>query len=84
MRVTSPIWEEETGETASEDSYDGVTTKKSSMGKKMAHVKAIASVGLYKAKVVAVGGARKFKTGISTGIKWIKNQYRKKFSSESK
>ncbi|CAN1232487.1 hypothetical protein LINPERPRIM_LOCUS3615 [Linum perenne] len=85
MGSKAPSWSDQWGsyETQGRD-YDndgdeqGNSSKK---GKKMADVKAAASAGLDKAKSAAVTGASKMKTGTSVGIKWVKKQYTKKFSS---
>lgn len=50
-------------------------------GTKMEDAKAVASAGIDKAKAAAVVGAQKVKSGTSAGIKWVKNQYQKKCSS---
>jgi len=46
------------------------------------NVKAAASEGLVKAKAAALVGAHKVKSGTSSGIKWVKEQYQKKASSK--
>lgn len=45
--------------------------------------KAETKSGLNKAKVAAMAGAEKIKSGTTNGIKWIKNQCQKKKSTKS-
>ncbi|XP_034571918.1 uncharacterized protein [Setaria viridis] len=44
------------------------------------NVKAAASEGFVKAKAAALVGASKVKSGTSSGIKWVKEQYQKRAS----
>ncbi|XP_062209321.1 uncharacterized protein LOC133911135 [Phragmites australis] len=44
------------------------------------NVKAAASEGFIKAKAAALVGAQKVKSGTSSGIKWVKEQYQKRTS----
>ena len=46
------------------------------------NVKAAASEGLVKAKAAALVGAHMVKSGTSSGIKWVKEQYQKRASSK--
>ncbi|PAN46351.1 hypothetical protein PAHAL_9G179300 [Panicum hallii] len=46
------------------------------------NVKAAASGGLVKAKAAALVGAHKVKSGTSSGIKWVKEQYQKRAASK--
>lgn len=82
----SKTWADQWGTTGS---FGGEDECEKPMGKarlgggsssKMEEVKEAAS----KAKTVAVVGAQKVKSGTSMGIKWVKGQYKKKFSSSSK
>ncbi|KAG5551729.1 hypothetical protein RHGRI_009965 [Rhododendron griersonianum] len=80
----APSWDEQWG--GGEDEHDvAVTNGNKRLGggscKKMEEAKAVASAGLGKAKAAAVVGAQKVRSGTSSGIKWVKNQYQKKCSS---
>lgn len=84
----APSWDEQWG--GGEDEHDVAVTNGnkrlgggsgSGSGKKMEEAKAAASAGLGKAKAAAVVGAQKVRSGTSAGIKWVKNQYQKKCSS---
>ncbi|KAF0925158.1 hypothetical protein E2562_015577 [Oryza meyeriana var. granulata] len=44
------------------------------------NMKAMASESLVKAKAAALVGAQKVKSGTSSGIKWVKDQYQKRAS----
>ncbi|OVA03382.1 hypothetical protein BVC80_205g10 [Macleaya cordata] len=83
MANEAPSWADQWGAggigAGEEETKPKVTKKDSS--KKMADMKATASVGLDKAKAAAVVGAQKVKAGTSVGVKWIKTQYQKRSSS---
>lgn len=83
MGSNGPSWADQWGNGGygNEEDDKFMDKKSSSSGKKMADVKAAASVGLDKAKEAAASGANKVKSGTSLGIKWVKNQYQKKMSS---
>ncbi|GLT35542.1 hypothetical protein SLA2020_099860 [Shorea laevis] len=86
MGSNGQSWADQWGTSSfgSEDDHGKLMNKKASgsSGKKIAEVKAAASVGLDKAKEAAATGAQKVKSGTSLGIKWVKNQYQKKMSSK--
>jgi hypothetical protein len=62
---------------------DGSSANGKAAGKRTVagNVKAAASEGLVKAKAAALVGAHKLKTGTSSGIKWVREQYQKKRTS---
>ncbi|CAL4934536.1 unnamed protein product [Urochloa decumbens] len=73
----APTWADQWG-----PGDDGSTNGKADNNKKTAagNVKAAASEGLVKAKAAALVGAHKVKSGTSSGIKWVKEQYQKRAS----
>ncbi|KAJ3674862.1 hypothetical protein LUZ60_005478 [Juncus effusus] len=84
-----PSWAEIYGEGGIGDRDAAAPKKEAKMEKKksslnsnssnaLANVKSMAYTGFTKAKVVAVLGAQKVKSGSMTGIKWVKEKYQKK------
>lgn len=85
--MESKTWADQWGSGGFDDDYEKTNTKTrlgggKQKGRKMEGVKAAASTGMVKAKTVAIVSAKKMKSGTSIGIKWVKRQYRKKFSSK--
>ncbi|XP_004515100.1 uncharacterized protein [Cicer arietinum] len=86
MGGKAPSWSDQwgTGGFGSDEYEDSDMMKKndkgSASGKKMADAKAMASVGMDKAKTAAVVSAQKVKSGTSAGFKWVKNQVQKRTS----
>lgn len=81
MTTEAPGWADQWGAGgigALEDGDNNKTTENNSSNKK-----AETKSGLGKAKVAAMVGAEKIKSGTSNGIKWIKNQCQKKRPSKS-
>ena len=76
MAAEAPGWADQWGAGgigALEDAESAKTAENNSSNKK-----AETKSGLGKAKVAAMAGAEKIKSGTSNGIKWIKNQCQKK------
>lgn len=80
MGSEAPNWADQWGSYADDREGDDKNTTSKKKNNKMSEFKALASAGLDKTKTVAVIGAQKLKTGTSSGFKWVKNQYQKKFS----
>ncbi|KAL5773302.1 hypothetical protein ACOSQ2_013226 [Xanthoceras sorbifolium] len=79
MTTEAPSWADQWGAGgigALEEEEDNKTKKEST--KKAADGKG----GFNKAKVAAMVGAHKIKSGASNGIKWVKHQCQKKNSSK--
>ncbi|RLN38832.1 uncharacterized protein C2845_PM01G36400 [Panicum miliaceum] len=75
----APTWADQWGS----GDGDGGSGSGSGNNKTVAgNVKAAASGGLVKAKAAALVGAHKVKSGTSSGIKWVKEQYQKRASSK--
>lgn len=76
----APTWADQWG--SGGDNDDRGSHGKAGDGRKTVagHVKAAASEGFVKAKAAAVVGASKVKSGTSSGIKWVKEQYQKRAS----
>ncbi|KAK1396100.1 Integrin alpha-4 like [Heracleum sosnowskyi] len=84
-KMENKTWADQWGSGGFGDDYENTNTKTRLGGgkpksRKMEGVKAAASTGIVKAKTVAIFSAKKMKTGTSIGIKWVKRQYKKKFS----
>ncbi|CAL4917688.1 unnamed protein product [Urochloa decumbens] len=75
----APTWADQWG-----SGDDGGSNGKADSNKKTVagNVKAAASEGLVKAKAAALVGAHKVKSGTSSGIKWVKEQYQKRASKQ--
>ncbi|RCV42033.1 hypothetical protein SETIT_9G182700v2 [Setaria italica] len=73
----APTWADQWG-----SGDDGSSNGKADDSKKTVagNVKAAASEGFVKAKAAALVGASKVKSGTSSGIKWVKEQYQKRAS----
>ncbi|KAK6932295.1 hypothetical protein RJ641_001927 [Dillenia turbinata] len=84
MSREPPSWAEQWGTGGigdmEEDEYLKGDKKETGSSNKMASAKAAASAGFGKAKAAALVGAMKVKSGTSSGIKWVKNQYQKRSS----
>ncbi|KAF8681994.1 hypothetical protein HU200_022614 [Digitaria exilis] len=72
----APTWADQWGSGDDGRSNGKADSKKTVTG----NVKAAASEGLVKAKAAALVGAHKVKSGTSSGIKWVKEQYQKRAS----
>ncbi|EAY90733.1 hypothetical protein OsI_12330 [Oryza sativa Indica Group] len=79
----APTWADQWGSSGGDGSFtkggggggsSGNSEKKTVAG----NVKAAASEGLVKAKAAALVGAHKVKSGTSSGIKWVTDQYQKR------
>lgn len=85
--MENKTWADQWGSGGFDDGYEKSNGKTRLGGgkqksKKTEGVKAAASTGMVKAKTVAIVSAKKMKTGTAIGIKWVKTQYKKKFSSK--
>lgn len=75
----APTWADQWG-SGDDGGSNGNVGKADSKKKVAGNVKAAASEGLVKAKAAALVGAHKVKSGTSSGIKWVKEQYQKRAS----
>uniref|UniRef100_A0A0D9VVU6 Uncharacterized protein n=1 Tax=Leersia perrieri TaxID=77586 RepID=A0A0D9VVU6_9ORYZ len=75
----APTWADQWGAGSFKKGGDGSGSneKKTTVA---GNVKAAASESLVKAKAAALVGAQKVKSGTSSGIKWVKDQYQKRAS----
>ncbi|OEL26593.1 hypothetical protein BAE44_0012387 [Dichanthelium oligosanthes] len=73
----APTWADQWGSGDDDGSGNGKADNKKTVA---GNVKAAASEGLVKAKAAALVGAHKVKSGTSSGIKWVKEQYQKRAS----
>lgn len=82
MATEAPSWADQwgAGGIGAVEESDSLENNKDNGSKKKVTA---SSAGLSKAKAVAIGGAQKVKNGTTMGIKWIKNKYQKKSSTES-
>ncbi|XP_040378640.1 uncharacterized protein LOC121053971 [Oryza brachyantha] len=78
----APTWAEQWGSGGDGSSKKGGAGSGSGEKKTTVagNVKAAASESLVKAKAAAMVGAQKVKSGTSSGIKWVKEQYQKRAS----
>ncbi|KAB2600943.1 hypothetical protein D8674_001948 [Pyrus ussuriensis x Pyrus communis] len=76
MAAEAPGWADQwgAGGIGAPEDADNTRTAEDDSNNKKAETKS----GIGKAKVVAMAGAEKIKSGTSNGIKWIKNQCQKK------
>uniref|UniRef100_A0A0E0KFR5 Uncharacterized protein n=1 Tax=Oryza punctata TaxID=4537 RepID=A0A0E0KFR5_ORYPU len=78
----APTWADQWGSSGGDGSFKkgGAGSSGNNSEKKTVagNVKAAASESLVKAKAAALVGAHKVKSGTSSGIKWVKDQYQKR------
>ncbi|KAJ1294724.1 hypothetical protein BS78_01G167800 [Paspalum vaginatum] len=77
----APSWADQWGSGEDSGSSSNGKADKKKKTTVAANVKAAASEGLVKAKAAALVGAHKVKTGTTSGIKWVREQYNKRASN---